>query len=94
MQTRNTKFQPRLMQQETQEAWEENGESLKERFGAKEKQEVKVERKPVGMATSLWNGFTRIVLVAFAVVGAFSLANPLLREYLYALLSQFWRSIF
>lgn len=93
MQTRNLKFQPRLMQQDTQEGWEENGESLKERFGPKERQEVKVERRLVRTAVILWNCFTRAILIAFAAIGAFSLANPLLRGYVYSLFSQFWRSI-
>ena len=54
MQIRNTKFQPRLMQQETQEAWEENGESLKERFGAKGRQEVKEWQLPYGTVLPEW----------------------------------------
>ena len=93
MEIRDIKFQPGFMQQETQDAWEENGESLKERFGPKERQEVTVERRPVRRAAALWNCIARLVLIVFAAIGALSLANPLLRGYLYSLLSQIWRSM-
>lgn len=93
MEIRNIKFQPEFMRQETQDAWEENGESLKERFGPKDRQEVTVERRPVRRAAALWNCLARMILIVFAAIGAFSLAHPLLRGYLYLLLSQFWRSI-
>lgn len=93
MEIKNIKFQPEFMRQEAQDGWEENGESLKERFGPKERQEVTVERRPVRRAAALWNCIARMVLIVFAAIGVFALANPLLRGYLYLLLSQFWRSI-
>ena len=46
----NSKFTPRLMRQEASEELERTRESLREHFEEEQKEEIKVERRPVKIA--------------------------------------------
>jgi len=93
MKTNKPRFKQRLMRSENEEIVEESGISLKERFTAKEKRELKVEKKPIVLLIIAWNKSTQIIGVLISTLGFISLIQPDLRRCLVEMFWQFFMEI-
>lgn len=84
------KFNPQLVRGNAMKELEENDTSLKERYAAEEKVELKIEAKPVQLARKAWNGLLTAAGAFFALLGLVTLVNPMLRARLLAVFVQFF----
>lgn len=84
------KFHPQLMRGNAIKELEENNVSLKERYEAEEKLELKIEAKPVRLVKKIWNGLLIVTSSFFSFLGLVTLIYPLLRSRLIAVIMQFF----
>lgn len=84
------KFNPQLMRGYAIKELEENNTSLKERYGAEEKVELKIESKSVRLARKAWNNLLTVTGFFFAFLGLVTLIHPLLRSRFITVILQFF----
>lgn len=77
---KNTKFTQRLMQREADEELEQTEKSLRECFETKQKEEVKVERRPIQILIIGLDAVKNIICILLTVLGAWTLLHPELRH--------------
>lgn len=76
----NSKFTPRLMRQEASEELERTRESLREHFEEEQKEEVKVERRPVKIAITGLLYLKNTAWFLLILLGLITLLHPELRH--------------
>lgn len=76
----NSKFTPRLMRQEASEELERTRESLREHFEEEQKEEIKVERRPVKIAITGLLYLKNMVWFLLIFLGLITLLHPELRH--------------
>lgn len=84
------KFNPQLMRGNAMKELEENNKSLKVRYEAEEKVELKIEPKFVRLVRKVWNCFLTVTGAGFALLGLVTLIHPLLRARLITVIMQFF----
>lgn len=76
----NSKFTPRLMRQEANDELEWTRESLRDRFEEEQKEEVKVERRPVKIVITGLLYLKNTVWLLLILLGLITLLHPELRH--------------